>query len=147
MARLHTTLLSLLLGVVAVLSLHAGLGTLELGAAASTPHVATVPAREIAARRAKLLRWSHALSRERARRPPALPRVPHFKAVHVPVAPPPAPPSEPSRVTYVQSPPVVRVTRTAPATKPTTTSGSSPAAGEGEHDDGGSGSDDGGGGD
>lgn len=148
MSRLHSTLIALLLGAAAVSGAYAATRTVRLGATAATTQVATAPARELAARRAKLLRWSRSLARERAKRPPALPRVPHLPPVQVPVsAPVVAPAVAPSAVTYAQAPPVVRYKRAA-SPPPTTTTGSSSLGddGSGQSDDGG-GDDGGGGGD
>ena len=85
MHRLHAVVISLLLAGAAVAGASAAFRTVSLGPTAAKP--ATVPERVVAARRAKLDRWSAQLEHARASRPPALPKVPRFAPVVVPTVP------------------------------------------------------------
>jgi hypothetical protein len=158
MRRTHALAMSLLLGAAVAAGAAASLRTVHLGAAAAaTP--SAVPDKTVAARRAKLARWSVSLRKARAARPPALPAVPHYAPVAIP-APVAAEPSSPTatpvrtvvvrrtsrpatqtskaaddqgQVTYVQPPPIVQYQQApAPAATTTTTAWS----GEDESSDG-----------
>jgi uncharacterized membrane protein YgcG len=146
MSRIHSTLIALVVAAAAAAGLVAAVQTVRLGQSAPAARPATVPAHEIALREAKLARWGNSLHRALAKRPPALPKVPHYKPVAIPAAPsaPIAatqPAASASGVTYVRPPTVVKYKRR-PASPTTTTTG-------GWQDDGGDGSgsggDDGGG--
>lgn len=110
MRNANTFVLAMLLGVAAALGTSAVLHTVQLGAAATK--ASTVPNRLIARRTAKLNRAEVSLRRALAKKPPKLPRVPHFKQVHVPPTPAasaapvaaqaPAPP-----VVYRRPPPII----------------------------------------
>lgn len=115
MSRLHSTLIALVLGSVAVAGVFAGVKTVRLGqkVPASTHPVA---ARELAFRQARLDRWSRTLRAEQAKRPPALPKVPTF----APVSSPQPAASAASQVRFVRPKPAVEYQRAA---------GQSPAAG------------------
>lgn len=89
MSRLHSTLVAFVLGVAAATGLFAIGRTVRLGQTVAAPKPALI-ARELAARRAKLTRWSHSLQQARAKHPPALPKIPKFAPVHIPPAAPPA---------------------------------------------------------
>lgn len=115
MSRLHSTLIALVLGSVAVAGVFAGVKTVRLGQKVSVP-THRVSARELAFRQAKLDRWSRSLRAEQAKRPPALPKVPTF----APVSSPPAAASTASQVRFVRPKPVVEYQRAA---------GKSPTAG------------------
>jgi hypothetical protein len=162
MHRLHAVVISLLLAGAAVAGASAAFRTVSLGPTAAKP--ATVPERVVAARRAKLDRWSAQLEHARASRPPALPKVPRFAPVVVPTVPatqlavrsasaprPPArteaaPPKQ--AVTYVQAPPKIQYVQP-PAAPAQTTTTSHESEHESDQEDGGyaGGHDDGGEGD
>jgi hypothetical protein len=166
MRRTHALAMSLLLGAAVAAGAAASLRTVHLGAAAAaTP--SAVPDKTVAARRAKLARWSVSLRKARAARPPALPAVPHYAPVAIP-APVAEAPSSPTtapvrtvvvrrtrrpatqtgkaaddqgQVTYVQPPPIVQYQQ-APAPAPAATTTTTAGSGEDESsDDGGSGGD------
>jgi hypothetical protein len=141
MTRIHSTLIALVIGAAATVGLYAAVHTVRLGQKAPAP---TVSAHAIALRQAKLAAWRHSLDATLAKRPPKLPKLPHFapvppaQAPTVSVATAPSPP-----VTYVQAPTIVKY-KHAPATTttPTTTTGSDDGSGDDGSGDGGS--DDGG---
>lgn len=108
MPRLHSTLIALVLGGAAAAGLFALVKTVQLGQTAAAAPRVTVSAHELSARRAKLARWSHALERARAKRPPALPKLPKFAPIPTP---PPAPAAPVSA-----APAAASVTYTRPAT-------------------------------
>jgi cytoskeletal protein RodZ len=119
MSRLHSTLIALVLGSVVVAGLFAAAKTVRLGQNVSAPK-RPVAVRELAFRQAKLDRWSRSLRAERAKRPPALPKVPKFAPVPSPqaaapatsAAAPAASQAEP-QVRYVRPKPVVKYQRAA----------------------------------
>lgn len=120
MTRIHSTLIALLIGAAATAGLYAAVHTVNLGQKATAP---AVSAHELAARQAKLVAWRRSLEAARTKRPPKLPKLPHFAPVPAPqTAPAPAPPvaTAPPPVTYVQAPTVVKY-RHPPAPPATTT--------------------------
>ena len=119
MNRIHSTVIAFVIGAVATAGLYAGVHTVRLGQKVPAP---IVSAQDLASRHAKLAAWRHSLDVALAKRPPALPKLPHFAPV--PTAPPP--------VTYVQAPTLVKY-KHAPATTTTPTSSSD----DGSGDDGG----------
>ena len=126
MSRLHSTLIALVLGSVAAGGLFAGVKTVRLGQKVST-QMRPVAARELAFRQAKLDRWSRSLHAQRAKRPPALPKVPKFAPVATPHAGAPAAStaavsSVAPQVRYVRPKPVVEYQRAgkSPATTTST---------------------------
>ena len=142
MNRIHSTLIALVIGAAATAGLYAAVQTVRLGQKAPAPSVSP---RDLASRQAKLVAWSRSLHATLAKRPPALPKLPHFAPVPTQPAPAPAPaPSvapTPAPVTYVQAPTVVKYKHATSATTTTTSSWSD----DGSSDDGsGGGSDDGG---
>jgi hypothetical protein len=136
MTRIHSTLIAVLIGAAATAGLHAAVHTVRLGQKAPAP---AVSAHDLASRQAKLAAWRRSLDATLAKRPPALPKLPHFAPVPAPQAPPPSVATAPPPVTYVQAPTVVTY-KHAPATTttPTTTSSSDDGSGDdGPGDDGG----------
>lgn len=135
MSRLHSTLIALLIGAAATAGLYAAVHTVRLGQTAAKPSVST---RDLAARTAKLVAWRHSLHAALAKRPPKLPKLPHYAPVP---APAPAAPvaTAPPPVTYVQAPTVVRYRHaTSSATSKSTSSWSDDSSGDGgSGDDGG----------
>jgi hypothetical protein len=73
----HTLFVALILGAAVAAGLFAATRTVDLGRAASTPHVSD---RAVAERTAKLDRLEGSLQIALARRPPKLPRVPEVSA-------------------------------------------------------------------
>ncbi len=143
MTRIHSTLIALVIGAAATAGLYAAIHTVQLGQKAATP---SISARELASRQAKLVAWRRSLAAARTKKPPALPKLPHFAPVAAQPAPAvPAATAQP-KVTYVQAPTVVKYTHatTSPAT---TTTGSWSDDGSGGGDDGGDNGGDSGGGD
>jgi len=141
MNRIHSTLIALLIGAAATAGLYAAVHTVRLGQKASAP---SISAREIASRTAKLAAWRRSLAAARAKRPPALPKLPHYAPV---VASPPAPQQTPAaaaqpHVTYVQAPTVVKYKRASTSKSTTSSSWSDDSGGD---DSGGDGGDAGGG--
>ena len=130
MTRIHSTLIALVIGAAATVGLYAAVHTVRLGQKVPAP---IVSAHDLASRQAKLAAWRHSLDATLAKRPPKLPKLPHFAPVPAPqppavsVATAPPPP-----VTYVQAPTIVKY-KHAPATT-TTPTGSSD---DGSSDDGG----------
>jgi hypothetical protein len=142
MSRLHSTLVAFILGGAAAAGLFAAVHTVRLGQNVSAAKAAPVAARKIAARQAKLDRWSRSLQKARAKRPPALPRLPKFKPVQSPPAAPAAAPPPAAavaaapQVKYVR-PTVVRYRHASSSPKTsTTTSRSSWSDDGGTSDDG-----------
>jgi len=118
MTRIHSTLIGLLIGAAATAGMYATVHTVRLGQKTPAP---SVSAHDLASRKAKLAAWRHSLDVALAKRPPALPKLPHFAPVAAPAAPPPPPvATTPPPVTYVQAPTVVKY-KHAPATTTTTT--------------------------
>ena len=107
MSRLHSTLVAFVLGAAAATGLFAVVRTARLGQKVAVPQTALI-ARELAARHAKLARWSRSLQQARAKHPPALPKIPKFAPVHTPSAPA-APSAATSQVTYVRPRAVVKI--------------------------------------
>ena len=150
MNRIHSTLIALVIGAAATAGLYAAVQTVRLGQKAPAPSMSP---RVLASRQAKLVAWSRSLHATLAKRPPALPKLPHFAPVPTQPAPAPAPaPSvapAPAPVTYVQAPTVVKYKHaTAAPTTTTTSSWSDDGSGDdGSGDGGGDGGGDSGGGD
>jgi uncharacterized membrane protein YgcG len=137
MSRLHSTLVAFVIGAAAATGLFAMVRTVRLGQTVAVPKPALI-AREIAARRAKLARWSRNLERARAKHPPALPEIP-------PAAPPAAPVAAATpKVTSVR-PRAVVTYRHASAAHTSTGSSKPSSSDDGRSDDGGGGDDSGGG--
>ena len=147
MSRLHSTLVAFILGGAAAAGLFAAVNTVRLGQNVSAAKATPVAVRKIAARQAKLDRWSRSLQKARAKRPPALPRLPKFKPVQSPPAAPAAAPPPAAavaaapQVKYVR-PTVVRYRHASSPKTSTTTSRSSWSDDGATSDDGGT-SDDG----
>lgn len=146
MSRLHSTLIALVLGSAAFAGFFAAVHTVRLGQTTAASSQSTVAARELAARRAKLDRWSRSLEQARKKRPPALPRVPKFAPVQAPAAPSATPVAATAAATsasppvkYVQPPPVVEYRQAQPATTSTAPAQSSWSDGGAEQEDGGGG--------
>src|SRR4051812_14437872 len=116
MTRIHSTLIALVIGAAATAGLYAATKTVHLGQTAAAP---SVSAHELAARRAKLGAWRRSLLAARAKRPPALPKLPHFPPVLARAVGSLPPVAAQPQVTYVQAPEVVRYEHAPPA--PTTT--------------------------
>ena len=125
MTRIHSTLIALVLGAAAAAGLYAAVNTVRLGQKASVPSISR---HDLAARQAKLSSWNRSLGAALAKRPPALPKVPHFAPAPVPApvqqaaAPPTVATAQP-HVTYVHAPTVV-VYKHAPTPTTTTPTGS-----------------------
>lgn len=132
MNRIHSTLIAFVLGGAVTAGAYAAVHTVRLGQKAVA---STIYTHAVAARQAKLVAWHRSLKAALAKRPPALPKLPHFAPVHAPATPVAAAPASPP-VTYVQPPPVVAYKH---AVTKTTSSGS------GEHEDSGGENDSGGG--
>ncbi len=135
MSRLHSTLVAFVLGVAAATGLFAMVRTVRLGQAVAAPKPALI-ARELAARQAKLTRWSRSLEQARSKHPPALPKIPKFAPVHIP---PPGPPAAPAaaatpQVTYVR--PRAVVTYRHASASHTSTGSSKPSSDDGRSDGG-----------
>jgi hypothetical protein len=133
MSRLHSTLIAFVLGAAAATGLLAIGRTVRLGQSAAAVQPALI-ARELASRQAKLAHWSRSIEQARAKRPPALPKIPKFAPVHIPPAAPAAPAAAAPQVTSVQAPAVVYRHASAPHT---TTSSSKSSSDDGGSDDGG----------
>jgi len=145
MSRIHSTVIALVIGAAATIGMYAAVHTVQLGQKVSAP---TVPAHAVASRQAKLDAWSRSLHAALAKRPPALPKLPHFAPVQAPPAPASAPPVAAAKaqphVTYVRAPTVVKYKHavTPPTTTTTTTttpSWSDDGSGDGSDDGGSSG--------
>lgn len=153
MSRLHSTLVALVLGAAACAGFFAAVHTVRLGQKASVAKPVPVAARELAARRAKLTRWSHSLEQARTKRPPALPKLPEFAPVQTSQAATPASgaapaPTAPPPVEYVQPQQVIKYRRaSAPAAATTSGTTESWSDDSGGSDDGGAGDGSGAGGD
>lgn len=128
MTRIHSILIALVVCAAATAGLYAATKTAQLGQKAAAPSISQ---RDLASRQAKLVAWHRSLVAARTRRPPALPKLPHF-------APAPARPAPvaaaPPRVTYVQAPAIVKFEHQ-PAT-PTTPETSSWSDAESSDDSG-----------
>jgi hypothetical protein len=133
MSRIHSTLIALVIGAAATTGMYAAVHTVQLGQKAAAP---TIPAHVLAARKAKLAAWRHSLHATLAKRPPKLPKLPHFAPVAAAQPAPPPPPAATAqpRVTYVQAPTVVQY-KHAPAA--TTTTSKTSWSDDGSGDDGG----------
>lgn len=110
MRTTNTFLIAVMLGVAAALGTSAALRTVHLGASAAKS--STVPNHAIKQRTAKLNRAEVSLRQALAKKPPKLPRVPHFKPVHVPSAPAapvaaPATAAPAPHVIYQRPPPII----------------------------------------
>ena len=141
MSRIHSTFVALLIGATAAAGFYAAVQTVRLGQKAPAPSVSP---RYVASRQAKLQAWSRSLHATLSKRPPSLPKLPHFSPVAAqPVAAPvsaPAPAATPQQhVTYVKAPTVVTY-KHAPA-PPTTTTTTTTWSDDGSDDDGGGGDD------
>jgi hypothetical protein len=135
MNRIHSTLIALVVAAATGAGAYAAVHTVRLGQKAQAPAVSPHAA---AVRQAKLVAWHHSLEAALAKRPPKLPKLPHFAPVPspAPAAPPVVTASSPP-VTYVQAPPVVKYQH-APSTSHT------PASGSGDDNSGDGGGDGGG---
>jgi hypothetical protein len=133
MSRIHSTLIALLIGAAATIGLSAAIHTVQLGQKAVAPSVSL---HELAARKAKLAAWHRSLRATLAKRPPALPKLPHFAPVAVQQAQPPAATAQQS-VTYVHAPTVVQYKHAPAATTTTTTNWSDDGSDDNGSDDGG----------
>ena len=131
MARLHSTLIAFVIGAAATAGLYAAVHTVRLGQKAHAP---SVSAHDLASRQAKLASWRRSLAAARAKRPPKLPKLPHFAPVAAQPAPPPSVATARPHVTYVQAPTVVKYEH-APAT--TTTTSTTSWSDDGSDDSGG----------
>ena len=143
MTRIHSTLIALVIGVAATVGLYAAVHTVRLGQKAPAP---SISAHDVALRQAKLAAWRHSLDATLAKRPPKLPKLPHFAPVPAPQAPAvsvataPPPSTSPAPVTYVQAPTIVKYKHaSATTTTPTPTTWSDDGSDDGGSDDGGSG--------
>jgi hypothetical protein len=135
MSRLHSTVIALLVGTAATVGLSAAVHTVRLGQKTPVPSVSP---HDLASRQAKLAAWSRSLQATLAKRPPALPKLPHFAPVAAqPAAPPPPAETAQQHVTYVKAPTVVKY-KHAPAQTSTTTTTTTT---DDESDDDGSGDD------
>ena len=132
MNRIHSTLIAVLIGAAATAGLYAAAHTVRLGQKAPAP---SVSAHDLASRHAKLAAWGRSLDTARAKRPPALPKLPHFAPVRAAQAPS-AIATTPPPVTYVQAPPVVKYEHAPPATAPTSSPSDDEAGDDGSGDDG-----------
>ena len=145
MSRLHSTLLALVLGAAAIAGLFAAVQTVRLGQKTSAQTSTRAAARDLAFRQARLTRWSRSLQEARAKRPPALPKIPKFAPVESPpaTASPVAQtaPTAPPKVTYARRQTVVEY-RHATGSPSTATTSAAWSDDGGQSDDGGS-SDDG----
>ena len=132
MSRIHSTLIAVLIGVAATFGMYAAVRTAQLGQKAAAPP--SIPAHVLAARKEKLAAWRHSLHVTLAKRPPKLPKLPHFAPVAAQPAASPAPVATAQpHVTYVQAPTVVHY-KHAPAT--TTTTSTTSWSDDGSGDDG-----------
>ena len=134
MNRIHSTLMALVIGAAATAGLYAVTKTAQLGQKAAVPSVSV---RGVASRQAKLDTWRRSLDAARAKRPPALPKVPHFTPVPArPASPSPA--AAQPRVTYVQAPPVVKFERgpAPPTTRETSSWSDDESSDDGAEDSG-----------
>jgi len=120
MNRIHSTLIAIVIGAAATAGLYAAVHTVRLGQKVPAP---SVSAHDLASRRAKLAAWGRSLHAALAKRPPALPKLPHFAPVSAQAAPPSSMATAQPPVTYVQAPTVVKYEHAPPpATTTTTTS-------------------------
>ena len=146
MSRLHSTLVALVLSAATAAGLFAAVKTVRLGQKAAAPKAVPAAAREIASRQAKLDRWSKSLQESRAKRPPALPKLPKYQPVHAQPAAPASAPASPEAsappVRYVR--PTVVKYRHASTPKTSTGAAGSSGSDDGETSDHGGTSDDGG---
>lgn len=144
MSRLHSTFVAFVLGGAAATGLFAMVRTVRLGQKVAAPHPALI-AEQLAAREAKLARWTRSLEQARAKHPPPLPKIPKFAPVHVAPAAPPAAPATASapQTTYVR--PRAVVTYRHAAAPHTSTGSSKPSSSDDGRSDGGGGDDSGGG--
>jgi hypothetical protein len=143
MSRLHSTFVAFILGAAAATGLFAMVRTIRLGQTVAAPQTALI-AHELAARQARLARWSHTLEQARAKHPPSLPKVPKFAPVHIaPAAPPAAPATATPPVSYVR--PRAVVTYRHAAAPHTSTGSSKPSSSDDGRSDDGAGDSSGGG--
>ena len=127
MNRIHSTLIALVVAGAAAAGTYAAVHTVRLGQKAPAPPVSR---HAVAARQAKLAAWHRSLEAALTKRPPKLPKLPHFAPVPTP---PPAVVVAQPHVAYVQAPPVVKYRHTpSPRT-------SSSGAGDDNSGDGGDG--------
>lgn len=105
MSRIHSTLIALVIGCAATAGLYATVHTVRLGQKVPAP---SISARDLASRQAKLEAWRRSLRATLAKRPPALPKLPHFAPVPAAPAAPPSVATAPPPVTYVRAPTVVK---------------------------------------
>jgi hypothetical protein len=134
MTRIHSTLIALVLGAAAAAGLYAAVHTVRLGQ--KTP-ASSVSRHDLAARQAKLSAWGRSLEVALRKRPPALPKLPHFAPVapRQLVAPQTVATAQPP-VTYVHAPTVVRYEHApAPTTTTTATAGTDDEPSDDSSDD------------
>ena len=134
MNRIHSTLIAFLIGAAAAAGLYAAVNTVRLGQKAPAP---SISAQDVASRHAKLAAWGRSLHAALAKRPPALPKLPHFAPVPSRSAtPPPSVATAQPHVTDVQSPTVVKYEHEpTPATTTTTSSWSDDDSADDSSDD------------
>ena len=119
MSRIYATLLALGISTGATACLYGAVRTMQLGQASASPKAPVV---QVASRKAKLAAWRRSLEAALAKRPPALPKLPHFAPVPTRPAPPAAAAATPQpHVTYVKPPPVVKYEPAPPPATTTTT--------------------------
>ncbi len=106
MQRANAVIIALFLGTAVVVGSVAALKTAELKSASAKPAISN---RTIARRNARLDRAEIALRKALARRPPKLPRVPHFAPVATQAASTPVAAPAPT-VRYVRPAPIVVTT-------------------------------------
>ena len=116
MNRIHSTLIALVVAVAAAVGAYAAVHTVRLGQKAPAPSVSR---HAVAVRQAKLVAWRRSLEAALAKRPPTLPKLPHFAPVPAPAPAAPNVVAAPPPVTYVQALPVVHY-RHEPSTYPAT---------------------------
>ena len=132
MNRIHSTLIAIVIGAAAAAGLYAAVNTIHLGQKSAVP---SISARDVAARQAKLTTWRHSLDAALSKRPPALPKLPHFAPVSAPAVAPSSAATAQPRVTYVRPPEVVRYEHEPP---PATTTTATTSWSDDESDDDGS---------
>jgi hypothetical protein len=136
MNRIHSTFIALVICAAATVGLNAAVRTVRLGQTPAAP----ISAHDLAARHAKLDAWGHSLDAALTKRPPALPKLPHYAPVRAQPAQAPSTVTAPPPVTYVHAPTVVEYEH-APARTSTTSRSDDDSSDDTSEDDG---SDDGG---
>lgn len=107
MQRANAFVIALLLGAAVVIGSVAALKTAELNGASAKPAVSS---QALAKRSARLDRAEIALRKALSRRPPKLPKVPHFSPVATQAASAPVAAPSPPVVRYVRPAPIVVTT-------------------------------------